>query len=93
MLERWLRAILEDPALDPKMWFIAGPRQTGKTTLARSILNRHDSDQLLFNWDVPRLFATKLGNIPVIQLVREHGVLEAEGRSVVIVSASRFLAS
>ena len=37
------------------------------------------------------LFASKLGGIPVVQLVSEHGVLKAHDRNVVIVSASRFL--
>ena len=53
MLERWLAPLIEDPALDPKMRFIAGPRQSGKTTLARAVLARHGSQDLLFNWDVP----------------------------------------
>ena len=38
-----------------------------------------------------RLFASKLGRIPVVQIVKEHGVLEAKERDVVSVSASRFL--
>ena len=38
-----------------------------------------------------RLFASKLGGIPIVQLVSEHGVLKAFDRDVVIVSASRFL--
>jgi predicted AAA+ superfamily ATPase len=53
MLERWVAPVLEDRALDPKMRFVAGPRQCGKTTLARTILARHRSEDLLFNWDVP----------------------------------------
>jgi hypothetical protein len=39
-----------------------------------------------------RLFARQLGQIPVVQLVRQHGVLEAQQRDAVTVSASRFLA-
>ena len=39
------------------------------------------------------LFARKLGGIPVVQLVREHGVLRAKDRDVVSVSAARFLSS
>jgi predicted AAA+ superfamily ATPase len=35
------------------MRFVAGPRQCGKTTLARTILERRRSGELLFNWDVP----------------------------------------
>ncbi len=53
MIERWLASIVEDRALDPKMRFVGGPRQSGKTTLARTILARHRSEHLLFNWDVP----------------------------------------
>ncbi len=53
MLERWLASAIEDRALDPKMRFVAGPRQSGKTTLARAILARQRSQDLLFNWDVP----------------------------------------
>jgi predicted AAA+ superfamily ATPase len=39
------------------------------------------------------LFARKMGGIPVVQLVREHGVLRAKGREVVSVSAARFFTS
>ncbi len=53
MITRWLEALIEDPSLDPKMRFVAGPRQSGKTILARSILQKHRSEGLLFNWDVP----------------------------------------
>ena len=37
-------------------------------------------------------FAGALGGIPVVQLVRGHGILAARGRDVVTVSASRWLA-
>ena len=40
-----------------------------------------------------RLFASKLGGIPVVQLVKQHGELEAKQRDVVSVSAARFLSS
>jgi len=52
-VRRWLEEVLEDPLWGAKMRFVAGPRQCGKTTLARSILERHRSTELLFNWDVP----------------------------------------
>jgi predicted AAA+ superfamily ATPase len=35
------------------MRFIAGPRRSGKTTLARAVLQKHRSAGLLFNWDLP----------------------------------------
>ncbi|MBL7003711.1 MAG: ATP-binding protein [Gammaproteobacteria bacterium] len=41
--------ILHD--LKTKMVFLAGPRQVGKTTLAKTILNQRDSIGRYFNWD------------------------------------------
>jgi len=34
------------------MAFVAGPRQAGKTTLARHLLTLSGSEQLYFNWDI-----------------------------------------
>nr|QIV52830.1 putative ATPase [uncultured bacterium] len=42
--------ILQD--LDKKMVFIGGPRQVGKTTLARAVLEDHFPSGRYFNWDV-----------------------------------------
>jgi predicted AAA+ superfamily ATPase len=53
MLKRWLEPVLKDSTLDPKMRFVAGPRQSGKTTLARTILTGRGSSDRLFNWDAP----------------------------------------
>jgi len=53
MLKRWLEPVLKDSTLDPKMRFVAGPRQSGKTTLARTILGGRASSDRLFNWDAP----------------------------------------
>lgn len=44
-----LRRFLKE---DGKIAFIAGPRQTGKTTLARRLLNEVAMDDLYFNWDI-----------------------------------------
>ncbi len=41
--------ILDD--LEKKMVFIGGPRQVGKTTLAKKILQDHFPDGRYFNWD------------------------------------------
>jgi uncharacterized protein len=50
LLERYLgRFILED--LAHRMVFIAGPRQVGKTTLARDLVGRHFHRTGYFNWD------------------------------------------
>lgn len=35
-----------------KMCFIAGPRQVGKTTLAKHLLKTSRSPSVYFNWDV-----------------------------------------
>ncbi len=39
-------------AQERKMAFVAGPRQVGKTTLARTLLNETGSGQGYFNWDI-----------------------------------------
>ena len=46
---RYLRAIVDDD-LSHKMVFIGGPRQVGKTSLARSLLPRADAE---LNFDIP----------------------------------------
>ena len=37
--------------LTKKMVFVGGPRQAGKTTLAKAILERYESDGIYLNWD------------------------------------------
>jgi uncharacterized protein len=37
---------------DPRMVFVAGPRQVGKTTLARHLLAEVGCEPLYFNWDI-----------------------------------------
>ena len=50
MKERCLTApIVED--LKKKMVFIGGPRQVGKTTLARTLVGAHFKETAYFNWD------------------------------------------
>ncbi|MBU1208545.1 MAG: AAA family ATPase [Proteobacteria bacterium] len=38
-------------AEEPKMAFIAGPRQVGKTTLAKHLLAQAEMEAFYFNWD------------------------------------------
>jgi predicted AAA+ superfamily ATPase len=45
-------AIWEELAAEKSMVFLAGPRQCGKTTLAK-MLSSHFSNRLYFNWDIP----------------------------------------
>ena len=41
--------ILKD--LQKKMVFVGGPRQVGKTTLAKAVLSQHYPEGRYFNWD------------------------------------------
>jgi hypothetical protein len=53
-IRRHLEAVAFDPELTAdKLVLIAGPRQAGKTTLARGWLARHGCGSLYFNWDDP----------------------------------------
>lgn len=61
MLSRDLQMILAaDLARYDKMIFVAGPRQTGKTTLARMLMGQHAASRY-WNYDVPedRLLLTR----------------------------------
>lgn len=49
---RYIAAALQDSLAAGKMGFVSGPRQVGKTTLARSLLS--DPQQDYFNWDLDR---------------------------------------
>jgi hypothetical protein len=49
---RYLSATLEHALTNARqMAFVAGPRQVGKTTLAKSLLEAADARELYFNWD------------------------------------------
>ena len=52
MIERQLSSFVADEKLGRQMRFIAGPRQAGKTTLARAILTAKKSAEFYFNWDL-----------------------------------------
>ena len=47
---RYIAAVVEDALGERKMAFVAGPRQMGKTTLARSLLR--DPKAAYFTWDL-----------------------------------------
>lgn len=51
MLERKLFHLIEKDGSLRQMSFIAGPRQVGKTTLAKQLLAKHKCPELYFNWD------------------------------------------
>jgi len=48
---------LEKKILAPKMIFIAGPRQSGKTTLLKHFLDKKGCPSLFYNWDTPKVKA------------------------------------
>ncbi len=61
--ERYLSGwSLEKDTLAPKMIFIAGPRQSGKTTLLEHFLAKHGCLSLYFNWDTPKVKALYRGD-------------------------------
>ncbi len=51
MEKRVLESIAFDEEWGRQMRFIAGPRQCGKTTLARNFLSKKGCDDFYFNWD------------------------------------------
>jgi predicted AAA+ superfamily ATPase len=55
-IERYLPVwSLANETLSPKMIFIAGPRQCGKTTLIENFLVGKNCEDLFFNWDTPKV--------------------------------------
>ena len=52
MIRRHLESICFDPSAGRQMRFVSGPRQAGKTTLARNFLSLHQSERLYYNWDL-----------------------------------------
>lgn len=52
MIRRHLERICFDEMFGRQMRFIAGPRQVGKTTLAKNFLKAGNLEKLYFNWDM-----------------------------------------
>ena len=52
MLARSLEHIVFDPSWGRQMRFIAGPRQSGKTTLAKMKLKQEGTQDLYYLWDL-----------------------------------------
>jgi len=55
MINRFLKDISFHNNLGRQMRFIAGPRQVGKTTLAKQFLEKNDCKKLYFNWDLRKV--------------------------------------
>jgi uncharacterized protein len=72
VIERPLYAALRrDLAADKAMVFMAGPRQAGKTTLARMIADRY-ANRVYFNWDVVPDRARLLREPYFFEVVERH---------------------
>ena len=52
MIKRNLHNIAFSPQWGRQMRFITGPRQAGKTTIARQKLHEEKSEQLYYLWDL-----------------------------------------
>lgn len=52
MIPRLLEPVCFNPVFGRQMRFVAGPRQTGKTTLAKRFLRKTGYQALYYNWDV-----------------------------------------
>jgi uncharacterized protein len=50
IISRYIEPYIQND-LTKKMVFIGGPRQVGKTTMARNLLQKVDADGIYFNWD------------------------------------------
>ena len=63
--------IWQDLARDKSMVFLVGPRQVGKTTLAK-IISRSFSNNLYFNWDILRDKARLMENPTFFQEIKRR---------------------
>jgi hypothetical protein len=50
-ISRYVQEIAFSGEFGRQMRFIAGPRQCGKTTIARDFISRYSGDSLYYNWD------------------------------------------
>ena len=77
MLHRYLEETIRRD-LQKKMVFVSGPRQVGKTTVAKSILTRggHDYSEGYLSWDTPedreRILRRQLPAVPIVVFDEIH---------------------
>ena len=64
-VKRFIEEIVFNPVFGRQMRFITGPRQCGKTTMAKEKLKSEGTPEMYFNWD----------SREVKQNYREHGNL------------------
>jgi hypothetical protein len=56
-------------AEEAKMGFVAGPRQVGKTTLAKHLLSLVASEAFYFNWDIESHRKAIIRSFPAVKRV------------------------
>ena len=52
MIERFIESIFTSKDFDKQMRFLAGPRRSGKTFIAKNFLNAVHCENLYYNWDI-----------------------------------------
>ena len=52
MIERFIEDIFTSEDFDKQMRFLAGPRRSGKTFIAKNFLNAVHCENLYYNWDI-----------------------------------------
>jgi predicted AAA+ superfamily ATPase len=50
-IKRYLEEIIFDPLFERQIKIITGPRQCGKTTLAKNKLKKENCERFYYNWD------------------------------------------
>jgi len=55
MIERHLNTICFSPQFGRQMRFVTGPRQVGKTTLAKAYLEKRSMSKAYYNWDLRKI--------------------------------------
>jgi len=79
MIKRHLESFCFGPSIGRQMRFITGPRQSGKTTLARHFLSLNDSQDLYYNWDLREVRDTYKSDYSFFEspmrAIQSHGLL------------------
>jgi uncharacterized protein len=75
MVDRFLEQICFSSEFGRQMRFIAGPRQSGKTTLAKNFLDKNHSSDLFFNWDDKTVRQSFLHNQHFFfEIIKKHNI-------------------
>lgn len=73
-IKRLIHDLINDPTISDKMILLAGPRQVGKTTVAKDWLASTHHEKLYFNWDDEKIRREFRNNANFFESVaREYG--------------------